>query len=74
VKPLGTGRVGVSVATFQASCALENPLPGLPGGWEDGVRITFFLGKRVTQLADVGRFGFQSISVNFKWSVFQLAT
>ena len=38
---------------------------GLRGGWEDGFRITFFLGKRVTQLADVGRFGFQSILINF---------
>ena len=58
-------RVGVSVAvTFQASCAGKSSA-GLPGGWEDGFRITFFLGNGVTQLADVGRFGFQSISVNF---------
>ena len=55
-------RVGVSVAvTFQASCAGKSSA-GLPGGWEDGFRITFFLGNGGDS---VGRCWEIRISVNF---------
>lgn len=63
VKPLGTGRVGVSVAViFQASCAGKSSAWGTARGLGGWISHHFFLGKEGDS---VGRCWEIRISVHF---------